>query len=107
MRKPLCVVLALSLALAAAGSPGRAETASAPSSAPPRASAATQPIFCFRGTSPDRQERNLYAVRARRDASRASKTRAGDRDDTAFIIILVLAGAALIGGEIYLASHGL
>ncbi len=100
-RKLICAALAFSLVLAAGGSPCPAE------SAPPRARAAQQPAFCFQGAAPDRQEMGRYAERARRDASRVSNIKAGDRDDTAFVIILVVFAVAVAAGGVYLASQGI
>ena len=106
MRKQLGVVLALSLVLAAGSPPCAAETAFPANSTPPHGRPAKQPAFCFQGAAPDREETSRYAERARRDASRASSVRAGDRDDTAFIIELVIIGTAVIVGGIILAAHG-
>ena len=107
MRRPLCAVLALSLVLAAGSPPCLAETASTANSAPPHGRPAKQPAFCFQGAAPDRQETSRYAERAQRDASRVSNIRAGDRDDIAFAIMLVVFGAAAIIGGVYLASQGI
>jgi hypothetical protein len=107
MRKRLGVVLALSLVLAAGSPPCAAETAFTANLTPPHGQPAKQPTFCFQGAAPDRQEASRYADRARRDASRASSVRAGDRDDTAFIIELVIIGAAVIVGGVVLAAHGI
>jgi hypothetical protein len=106
-RRMLCVILALSLTLAIGSSPGRAETLPSADSAPPHGPAMKQPAFCFQGDAPDRQERSRYAERAQRDASRASGIRAGDRDETAFIIMVVLFSAAVVAGGVFLAGQGI
>ncbi len=107
MRRTLCAVLALSLAMAAGGTPCRAETASTENSAPAREAPAKQPSFCFQGAAPDRQEAGRYAERAQRDASRASCDRAGDADETVFVVAIVLFSAACLAGVIYLTSAAL
>ena len=108
MRRRLCVVLALTLALAAGSPTCLAETASTATPAPPHGLPAKRPAFCFQGAVPDRQEASRYAERAQRDASRASQIRAGsDLDDTVFVVAVVLVGAALIVGGIFLASQGI
>jgi hypothetical protein len=100
-RKLICAALALSLILAAGGSPCLAEPA------PPHARPAQQPAFCFQGAAPDRQELSRYAERTRQDAARVSTVKAGDRDDTAFVIMLVVFAVAVAAGGVYLASQGI
>jgi hypothetical protein len=106
-RRLLCAILALSLALAISTPPCRAETALPATSAPPQSRPTKQPSFCFQGAAPDQQEASQYADRAQRDASRASEIRAGDRDETAFIIEVVIIGAAVFVGGLYLSTQGL
>jgi hypothetical protein len=100
-RKLICAVLAFSLILAAGGRPCLAE------SAPAHARPAQQPAFRFRGAAPDREELNRYAERARRDASRVSTVKAGDRDDAAFVIMLLVFAVVVAAGGVYLASQGI
>ena len=105
-RRLLCVILALSLAVAAGSPACLAETAST-ANPPPQGRPAQQPVFCFQGAAPDRQEAGRYADRAQRDASRASKVKAGDLDDTVFVVGLVIFGVAVIVGGFVLAAHGI
>ncbi|MGD0999108.1 MAG: hypothetical protein ABSA67_00300 [Candidatus Brocadiia bacterium] len=100
----LCVVLALTLVLAAGSPTCRAETASTENSTPPESRPAKQPSFCFQGAAPDRQEASRYADRAQRDAPRASKARAGDADETVFVVGIAVFSAACLAGAIYLSS---
>ena len=106
-RRMLCAVLAFSLALAAGSPTCRAETASTANSTPRHEPPAKQPAFCFQGAAPDRQEASRYADRAQRDASRASKARAGDADETVFMIGIALFAVACLAGTIYLTSVAL
>lgn len=107
MRRMLCGVLALSLALAAGSPTCRAETASTANSAPAHEPPAKQPAFCFQGAAPDRQEASRYAERAQRDASRASMPRAGDADETVFVVAIAVFSAVCLVGVIYLTSVAL
>jgi len=106
-RQLLCAVLALAVSLTVGASPCRAEPPAGADSAKSPGPAVQQPSFCFQGSAPDQQERSAYAARAQRDALRVSQARAGDLDETAFIVILVIASVAVIGSGIYLTAHGL
>jgi hypothetical protein len=105
IRRFLCVILTFSLALAAGSAPALAQTPQTP--AAPQSPPARQPGFRFQGVAPDRQERESYAARQHQDASRASQKKAGDRDETAFIVVLVIFSAAFVAGGIFLLSQGI